>query len=216
MPRLMDAGLDEALARPNSRLASYSTLELTVDTGAGIRSYHLATASLNFGGVAWRPELRETGEMSANLAADASEATVTIQNVDTLFGIELVGIEEFLSGAEAKVGEYLKDLERGSEWHKVLLTGEIAGLDPNEQSVQLTIIPDIYSSASVGPFRAIRMLCQAEYKSSECGRPATDPLTCDKTLHGLGGCHGRWGAVEKFVHHMGAPFLDKQVFQKII
>jgi hypothetical protein len=216
MPRLLAAGLDETLARPDIQMSSHSTLELTVQIGAEVRSHYLATASLNFGGITWRPELRETDEITANLAADASEAAMEIQNVDTLFGKEFVNIEEFLSGAEAKVGEYLKDLDRGAEWHEVLLTGLVAGLDANEQAVQLTIISDTHSGLSVGPFRAIRRLCQAEYKSFECGRPATDPPTCDKTLNGAGGCHGRWGAIEKFTRHMGAPFLDNRVFQQII
>jgi hypothetical protein len=216
MPRLSTAGLDEALARPFGQLSSYSTLELIVDIGAGFRSYYLATASLTFNGVIWQPALRQTAEITANLAADASEAAIEIQNVDTLFGIEFVAIEEFLSGAEARVGEYWKDLDRNAEWHEILLTGLITGLDVNEQSAQLTIIPDLYSGVSVGPFRAIRRLCQAAYKSFECGRPATDPPTCDKTLNGAGGCHGRWGAIEKLARHMGAPFLDNKVFQQII
>lgn len=214
MPRLTPTGLDDALVR--GRLSSHGTLELTVDTGAEIRSYYLSTAALNFNGIQWRPDLRETGEITANLGADASEATIEIQNVDTLFGKELVKVEEFLFGAVATVGEYWRDSERGSEWHEILLTGLVTGLDPNEQSVQLTIIPDIYSGVSVGPFRHLRRLCQAEYKGFECGRPATDPPTCDKTLNGVGGCHGRWGVEEKFVRHMGAPFLDNQIFQKII
>lgn len=216
MPRLMAAGLDEALARTDGRLSSHSTLELTVNLGAEIRSYYLATATLTFNGITWQPELRETDEITANLAADASEAQIGIQNVDTLFGIEFIAIEEFLSGAEAKVGEYWKDLDRGAEWHEVLLTGLVTGLDVSEQVAQLTIVSDVYSGVSVGPFRQIRRLCQAEYKSFECGRPATDPPTCDKTLNGAGGCHGRWGATEKSARHMGAPFVDNQVFQKII
>lgn len=216
MPRLLAAGLDEALKRPDGQIASHSTLELTVDLGAEFRSYYLATASLNFNGITWRPELRETDEITSNLAADASEARIAIQNVDRLFGIEFIAIEEFLSGAEVKVGEYWKDLERGSEWHEILLTGLVAGLDVSEQSAQLTIISDVYSGVSVGPFRQIRRLCQAEYKNFECGRPVTDPPTCDKTLNGAGGCHGRWGATDKFARHMGMPFLDNQVFQKII
>lgn len=216
MPRLMTAGLDEALARPDSQMSSYSTLELTVELGAEVRSYYLATASLNFVGITWRPELRDTDEIRANLADNASTAKMEIQNVDTLFGIEFVAIEEFLSGAEAKVGEYWQDLERGAEWHEVLLTGLVTGLDVNEQAAQLTIVSDVYSGVSVGPFRLVRRLCQAGYKSFECGRPITDPPICDKTLNGADGCHGRWGATEKSARHMGAPFLDNQVFQKII
>jgi len=212
----MAAGLGDVIGRTDQRMRSHGTLELAVNTGAETRSYYLATATLNFNGINWRPELRATAEITANLGADASEAILEIQNVDTILGIAFVAIEEFLFGAEARVGRYWADLERGSEWHETLLTGLVTGLDPNEQSVQLTIIPDTYSGVSVGPFRHIRRLCQAGYKTPECGRPVTDPPTCDFTLNGAGGCDGRWGAVEKFVRHMGTPFLDNQVFQKII
>jgi hypothetical protein len=215
MPRLLSAGLDDALAQSNTRLRSYSTLELIVPTDKETRAYYLATAALEFNGITWQPELREGGEVSANLAEDASEATIEIQNVDTFFGIELPKIREYLAAAEARVGEYFTDLDRGAEWQEILLTGLVTGLAPDEQSVRLTIIPDIYSSVSVGPFRFMRRSCQADYKSFECGRPATDPPTCDKTLNGNGGCLGRWGA-QNVVRHMGAPFLDNQVFQKII
>ena len=215
MPRLMAAGLNEAL--DSGRLSSWGTLELSVDTGVEIQNFYLATAKLNFNGVNWTPDLRDAGEISSNILAEANEATVQIQNVNNVFGIRFVILEEFLSTADAVVGRYWRDEVRGNEWHEVLMTGLITGLDPNEQSVRLTVVPDTYSGVSVGPFRRIRRLCQAKYKSFECGRPITDPFnTCDYTLNGTGGCNGRWGATEKFIRHMGAPFLPNNVFQKII
>lgn len=215
MPRLLAAGLEEALIR--GRLSSYGTLELVVDIDSEIKSFYLATGKLNFNGMQWQPHLRESGDVDANLGADASEATVDIQNVDTLFGIEFVRIEEYLSNAVARVGRYWIDKDGGFEAHEVLLTGLITSVDPNEQNVGLKIIPDTNSGVSVGPSRHLRRLCQAPYKSFECGRPITDPFdTCDYTLNGAGGCHGRWGATEKFTRHVGMPFLDNQVFQKII
>jgi hypothetical protein len=214
MPRLMSGGLD--LGRRGQRLASHGTLELSVITPTGTRSYYLATAKLNFNGVQWRPDLRDSGEITGSIIAEADEATIAIQNVDTLFGIEAVSIADYLSNADARVGRYELDPERGSESHEILMTGLVVGLDPNEQSVQLTIVPDTYSGVSVGPYRHIRRLCQFFYKGDECGRPATDPPTCDFTLNGAGGCDGRWGATEKIIHHGGEPYLDNQVFQKII
>jgi hypothetical protein len=215
MPRLMEAGLSDALGRSDQTIESHSTLQFSVDTGSQLKIFHLATATLEIDGVLWRPDLRTGSEITASLTGDADEATLEIQNVDTLFGIQLVGLEEFLSGAEAKVGRWWKDLDRGSEWHRVTLTGLVTGVQPNEQVVKLTIVPDTYSGVSVGPFRFFRRLCQAEYKSFECGRPVTDPPTCDKTLNGNGGCLGRWGA-NNVVRHMGGPFQENRILQKII
>src|SRR5262245_32052980 len=118
MPRLLGAGLEEALVR--GRLSQYGTLELAVDIESEVRSYYLATATLNFDGIQWQPDLRESGEIDANLGADASEAMIEIQNVDTALGIEFVRIEEYLSQAGARVGRYWCDLKRGVEWHEIL------------------------------------------------------------------------------------------------
>jgi hypothetical protein len=215
MPRLIAAGLDEALERGN--LATHGTLRLLVPTATEIRSYHFATAILNFNGVEWRPELRESGEVNMSLTGDADEATVEVQNVDNLFGIEAISLEEYLSGSLAVVGRYFQDLDHGARWHDETLTGLITGIRPNERAVQLLVVPDSYSSVSVGPFRYITRACQAGYKTAECGRPITDPFDfCDYTLNGANGCHGRWGATEKFIHIMGFPYIDNKIFQKII
>jgi hypothetical protein len=214
MPRLIAAGLDDALARGN--LATHGTLRLLVPTATEIRSYHFATAKLNFNGVEWSPQLRESGEVNMSLTGDADEATVEVQNVDNLFGIEAISIEAYLSGSLGVVGRYFQDLDHGARWHDETLTGLVTGIRVNEQAVQLLVVSDSYSSVSVGPFRYIRRACQAGYKTAECGRPITDPFdTCDYTLNGAGGCDGRWGA-NKAARHMGFPFLDNQVLQKII
>lgn len=216
MARLMQAGLAEALSRPDAQIDSHSTLQLFVVNGAQTRRYFFATGSLNFDGVIWQPQLRQTDEINSDLTGDGDEAVLELQNVDTVLGIEFVNIRRVLSGSEALVGRYWKDLDFGTVWHDVFLTGVVTGLDPNEMVVRLTVVSDEYSGVSVGPLRKIRRLCPFDYKGPECGRPVTDPPTCDFTLHGAGGCHGRWGDPNKFIRHGGAPFIDAGLNLKII
>lgn len=208
MPRIMPAGLMEALNRPNARIRSYGTLELFFLIGSEARSYYFATASLSFNGVTWKPELRKTPEITSTISAEANTATVELQNVDTVWGNEFASLERYLYGAEAKVGRYWKDIERGSEWHKVLLTGFVENVSDNQNTAQLNIISDVYANVSVGPARFIRGLCQAPiYKGFECGSTSDLP-TCPRTL---AACSARHPGDDEFVRHMGAPFLPGDV-----
>jgi hypothetical protein len=214
MPRPMPAQLLEAMT--GGLLSSHSTLALSIPLGAETRDYYFSTVTLNYGGIIWAPELRQISDLQAALTGDADQATAELQNVDTLLGIEFARIKQYLSGAVVQVGEYWKDLDSGAEWLEVLLTGLITGVDPNEQSVQVTVVPDTYSGVRVGPIRKVQRRCGFLYKGFECGRPLTDPQDCDYTLDGAGGCHGRWGAANKVIRHGGMPYLDNQVLQKIV
>jgi hypothetical protein len=111
---------------------------------------------------------------------------------ESFVGTEFASLERFLFGAEAKVGRFWIDRDRGSQWHKVLLTGLVDDISDNEMVARLTIISDVYADVSVGPARSIRRLCQALiYKGFECGSTSALP-TCPRT-HELGVyvCGGR-------------------------
>jgi len=211
MARLMPPGLMEALNRPNARFDFHGTLELFVLVGSEVRSYYFATARLNFAGVSWQPHLRKSPEISSSLLGEADLADCELQNVDTVLGIEFANLERFLSGAEAKVGRYWKDLEKGTEWHKVFLTGLVEDVSDDEMAVKVTIVSDIYADVSVAPLRNVRRLCPARYKGFECGSVSA-LATCRYTI---GDCQLRHPGADAFARHMGAPFLDNQLLQKI-
>jgi len=208
MPRIMPPGLMEALGRPGSRISAYGTLELFIVNGAETKSYYFATASLKFNGIAWQPHLRKTPEITSSLTAEPDAAIVELQNVDTILGTEFANLERFLFGAEAKVGRYWQDLERGDEWHKVFLTGLVDDIGDDEMAARVTIVSDIYSDVDVGPTRNIRRLCHAQpYKGFECGSTSNLP-TCPRTL---AACQARHPGSDAFARHMGAPYLDNKV-----
>jgi|SRR5262245_6210190 len=216
MARLMSASLLEAFKQQDTQFSSHGTLEIFVLLGALSRTYRFATASLSIGGVAYLPQMRAAGEINSDLSSEGDEVTVELQNVDTLLGIEFMALQRSLFGAECTLGRYWKELSRGSEWHEILFTGLIVGIDPDEQNLRLTIVSDVYSGVSVGPIRKVRRLCPFRYKGPECGRPITDPPTCDFTLNGAGGCDGRWGATNKFARIGSAPYIDSNLDLKII
>lgn len=215
MPRTMPAGALEAINRPDAQIEEHSTLELLLFTGAEIRGFHFATAELSLNGVLWAPAMRQGGDIGSSLTDEADNVTVELQNVDTLLGIQFADLERILDGAEANVGRYWKDLQRGDEWHDIFLKGLVDDVSDNEMVVRLQISSDIYSGGvSVGPLRRIRRLCQARpYKGFECGSVSTLP-TCAYTL---GDCELRHpNDDDHLARFMGMAFLDNQIFTKII
>jgi hypothetical protein len=213
MPRKMPM---EALQR---NIESHSTLQLFVVTGATSRSYYFATAALQFNGVVWQPSLRRISEIRSSIQRAANQASLDLQNVDTNLGVELLAIRQFIFGAEAKVGRYWRDGDSGAEFHKVLLTGVVTGLEIGETAVRLTVVADCYSGVSVGPNRTVTRICQwaihGAFKGPECGYVGPESV-CNGLLNDAGGCEGRHGDPLKFAKFGGFPYLDNAVKFKII
>jgi hypothetical protein len=205
----------DSLNRQDVNIETHSTLQLFVISGAQTRSYYFATAGLNFGGLVWLPQLRKTGEIRSSITRAANRATLDLQNVDNSLGNEFLFLQQYIFAAEARVGRYWKDIERGTEFHKVLLTGPVVGIDIGEQSVRLTVVADPYSGVSVGPNRRVTRLCQWKFKGPECGFVGA-PSVCNFLLNDSGGCEGRWGTPTKFARFGGFPFLDNNAKFKII
>lgn len=206
MPREIPSAM-EMIGRPDQNIRSHSTLELFIVTGAEDKTYHFATGQVVIDGVTWQPQLRETTEIRNSIKRATNRGTVDLQNVDTVLGVELARLKDYLTGADAKMGRYWENPDTGQIEHEVLLTGVIAGLEVNERVAGLVIAADTHSGTSVGPIRKVRKLCQARYKGPECGYRGAE-ARCDYTLNGSGGCHGRHGNPLKFAKHLGAPYLD--------
>jgi hypothetical protein len=214
MPRQLQGGLVQLLGRRDRNIESHSTLQLFVIRGAERRNYYLATASLTFDGIDWAPELRKASQIRAGLSRVPNQAILDLQNVDTNLGIEFLNLQEFVFGAEAKVGRYWRDVDSGAEGHDVFLTGVVTGLDISEEAVQLTVVSDPYSSVSVGASRTITRICQwqirGDFKGPECGYVGPESV-CNGLLNDSGGCEGRHGTPLKFAKFGGFPYVDNAV-----
>lgn len=202
MPRNMPPGLATLLARKDKQIKSHTTLEVFVNTTTFVKSYHFATARLEFDGIVWLPQLRKgPPQIRSSLTRAADSGTVELQNVDTEIGREFLSLGESLYNAQAKIGRYWFDLEsRVDPYHKVFLTGVLQGLSGDENLARLTAVADPYAEISVGASRRVTTLCQWDFRNPLTCTYNGSLRTCNFHLNNANGCDGRHGAnkEEKF------------------
>ena len=208
----MPAGLVTWLALKNKRAESHTTLQVSINTTDLVRDYYFATSRLFYMGVNWSPQLKQGSQIRSSLTRTADAATCELQNADTEMGLEFLGLGQSIYGAEMKIGRYWKDLESGGEFHKVLLTGPIVGLQVNENVVQLTAVSEPYAQVSVGATRRVTSLCQWQFRNPDTCGYAGNLLTCNFMLNDIDGCEGRHGggvgATLKRAKNGGFVFLN--------
>jgi len=193
MPRKMPAGLMTLLGRSDKRIETHTTLQVSIDNGDIKREYYFASAKLTINGAPYSPQLQKGSQIKASLTRAADKATVDLQNVDTLLGREFLTLGQALYGAEAKVGRFWRDLNSGAEFHKILLTGPLVGIQIDENTVQLTAVSEPYADISVGARRRVALSCQWQFRNpTTCGYNGS-LLTCNFLLNHIGGCEGRHG-----------------------
>lgn len=193
MPRKMPAGLMDLLSRRDKRVESHTTLQIHIEDGDILRDYYFASAALMINGAQWAPQLRKGSQIKSSLARAADQATVELQNVDTELGREFLSLGFSLYGAESKIGRYWRDLDSGLDFHKVLLTGPLVGLQIDENVVTLTAVSEPYAQVSVGASRRVTGLCQWQFRNPNTCGYAGSLLTCNFNLNDAGGCEGRHG-----------------------
>jgi hypothetical protein len=204
----MPAGLMELMARKDKRLQSRTTLELIISTATVMRNYYFATAELFINGINWQPQLRTGSQIKTSLTRSADQVSVELQNADTELGIEFLSLGQLIYGASAKVGRYWKDLESGAEYHKVLLTGVVVGLQVDENVTRLTAVSEPYAQVSVGASRRVAPSCQWTFRDpTTCGFNGSQ-LICNFLLNHADGCEGRHGTPLKFAKFGGMAFLN--------
>jgi hypothetical protein len=210
MPRNMPPGLMDLLKRKDKQIETHSTLQLAVFGGAVPQYYYFASARLDALGIVWQPHLRQVSSIKASLTRTAHQATLDLQNVDQVLGIEFTRMQDYLSGAEAKVGRYWRDLDSGAAFHKTLLAGLVTVPPVSEDVVSLTVVSDAYSGVSVGARRRVTRMCQWRFKGQECGYTGTEGI-CNFLINDAGGCEGRHGNPLKFARYGGFAFIDPSV-----
>jgi len=214
MPRKMQNGLMDLLSRKDKQVESHSTLKITIDSVTVDRTYYFATAELDFENVTWRPLLKRGDQIRASLTRAADQATCEIHNVDTLIGVEFLKLGSAIYGAEIQLGRYWLDLLSGTQYHKVLLTGPIVGMEVAEDAVRLTAVSEAYANVNVGASRAVTPICQWVYKDVSTCQYAGPQTDCNLLLNHVDGCEGRHGggvgATLKRAKYGGDPFLNSQ------
>jgi hypothetical protein len=208
MPRQFANGLQDLLARKDKNLETHSTLELSVIGGAIPQNYYFATAKIEAGGIVWQPQLRKVSSIKASLTRTTNQATVDLQNVDTVLGLEFTRIQDYLSGATAKVGRYWKDHDSGSVFHELFLSGIVAVPPVSQDVVSLTVVADMYSGVSVGARRRMTRICQWRFRQEDtCGYDGVE-TECNLLINSNDGCQGRHGDPLKLARYGGHPYID--------
>ncbi len=212
MPRKMPAGLMTLLAREDKQIETHTTLQVSIDNGDILQDFNFASAELTINGTLYAAQLRKGSQIKSSITNAADKATVELQNADMLPSLELLSLGQAIYGADAKIGRYWLDKVSGAEYHKVLLTGVLVGLEIDENAVRLTAVSEPYANISVGATRRVTNLCQWTFRDpSTCGF-AGSLLTCNFLLNHVDGCEGRHGggvgATLKRAKYGGMVFLN--------
>jgi len=212
----MPAGLMDLLSRKDKQIESHTTLQVSINNADLTRNYYFASAQLMILGATWQPQLRQGSQIRANLARASDQATVDLQNVDTEIGLEFLSLGSLLYGSTAKIGRYWRDLQSGVDFHKVLLTGPIVGLQVDEQVVRVTAVSEPYANLSVGATRRAALSCQWNFRDPSTCQYAGTLLTCNFLLNHTDGCEGRHGTPLKRAKFGAFAYLSSKSRLKTI
>lgn len=114
--------LDPAHLSNLTKCTRRTTLQITF--GGGVQM-NLATSDIEFGNLVFLGKLSADSELNLD-ALDSSDAVaLKISNVALNLGQTLINTADILSGTDAVLGCYFKNLQTGAEWHDVKLTGKI-------------------------------------------------------------------------------------------
>lgn len=208
MPRALPAGFTDQNSAVRN-IETHATLQLTLlSDAAALLGYFFATARLAVLGVAYAPHLRKTGQLRLSLTRSVDRVEVELQNLDDVLGVDLLRARESLYGAEARLGRYRRDLDGGTESHKVFFTGVVADVGINEQVVRLSILSEAYAAVSVGASRRVARLCQWRFRDPRTCQYAGPELACNFLLDHPGGCQGRHGDPLKRAKYGGMIHIE--------
>lgn len=200
----------ELLARKGARIETHTTLQIVINNGDIIRNYYFASAKLTINGTVYQPQLRRGSQIKSSLTRAADQATVELQNVDSEVGREFLSLGQALYGTDTKVGRFWKDLDSAEEFHRVMLTGVLVGLQIDENTCQVTAVSEPYANISVGATRRVTNLCQWKFREPNTCGYAGSLLTCNLMLNHADGCEGRHGSPLKQAKNGSFAYLNSK------
>ena len=189
----MPQGLSELLRRKNKQVESHTTLQVSISNADLQREYYFASAECLINGVTYANQLRKASQIKTTLTSESDSALVDLQNADSELGKEFLGLGDSLYGSLSKVGRLWIDLDSMSQYHMVLLTGPIVGIEVDESLVHFSMVSEPYSQVSVGPTRRYTNRCQFDFREGTTCGYAGMLLTCNKMFSHADGCFGRHG-----------------------
>jgi hypothetical protein len=175
-----------------------NTTEFTSPFPSGVRSNGLELVSPFPIG-----DLTQTKILNIKTSSPTTTRNYIINNQDGVrmdFKLaELIGFTNELSPAEEQNVEYILSRKYGVNlpyvptrtWdRKILMVGEISGVEVNENIVRIKIVSDIAPNVAFIAARPVGTNCPLVFKGVRCGY--SGPLTtCNKVYISEGGCSGR-------------------------
>lgn len=191
---------------------SHTTLELSLPSDiAPSQTLYLATARLTIDGVRYDWHLRNGSTIKTSLTSAADRASVEIQNVDTVFGVDALRLADSLYGAKVKLGRYWRDLRSSATFQRNLLTGLVASVEIDENVVRLGLVSDLYATINVGASEQVIRKCRwqvsGRFRGTECGYSGA-LLTCNGLYDSADGCEGRHGTPLKQAKFGGFAYIE--------
>jgi hypothetical protein len=140
MARTVDSQLNGFLEHCESQSALILTVP-TVGTKRWIQEDALIETTI--GGNTYLPDLQATDELRQSIENPVDRVSVTIQNVDTDLGIELITNPEKFMFAEATIPRlYRNSRDYSDSQLKTLFRGVVTAVDADEKQVKFEFSPD--------------------------------------------------------------------------
>lgn len=185
----MARGISGNLSQLLPHAVAHSTVEIRRNDGTVQR---VATDALNVGGNAYAPDLRYVGEIAQSRGRASDRVSVTMQNVDKTFGLEILSDLRRLDFAETIVGRYLYKASNPAlnAWVE-LYRGKLVNAQATDTEAKFAIVDALTAAGYVVSMRQLEEDCTWVFGDpNTCGY--TGPLlTCDHKLNSPGGCLGR-------------------------
>jgi len=210
MPRNLRNGLAQVLKNGSAESHTWLILTLPSDI-APSENLYLATAPITIDGVKFDGQLRTGSAVKTSITRAADRASVEVQNVDTVFGVDSLRLADSLYGAKVQLGRYWRDLQSGATFSHGMLTGIVASVEINENVVKLGLISDVYSTINVGASEQVVRKCrwqiEGRFRGTECGYSGA-LLTCNGLYDSADGCEGRHGSPLKQAKYGGFAYIE--------
>lgn len=184
MPRNVPLGLKNLLATGHCIEHSILVIEKDDDT------FRWSTIDAVIDGDEFDARIKSRGPLKQSLGRAIDNVEVTLENVQSNFGGEFVGLTNKLDRATARVGRIFIHPTTGESWLRIEMQGIVASVQFTQDEFRLTVIHDAAGRGQLAS-RGTGRTCQFKYKDPDtCGATSSEP-NCSKIRDDVAGCTGR-------------------------
>jgi len=171
---------------------AHTTLDITYSGGGGTK--HISTVDIDdvvtntFGTVDYVKNFRTAGSLDQSLTISVDRVDLAIQNIDLVFGLEIVNNPTYLNGARGILsvvfisGATIKQVE--------VLHGQVSNASSEDVDLKCQLVSYLSLSGPVGGWRPLMRHCAFRFKHPGCD--STDvSSTCSHLFEDSNGCSSK-------------------------